>query len=131
MPHWTDFLLDKRKVEFIYGEGLPALDKVSVHEILFDRDGPTVIFRIDLSEYPSSPPKKWIENKFNTVQIQLSCVGVKCSSLEGWSNTLLFANIDLSREGDLINFELNGDGLAVCIKSNFLDVVSISAYLMV
>ncbi|ASW01025.1 Imm50 family immunity protein [Paraburkholderia aromaticivorans] len=83
MSHWTDFLVDKRKVTFIYGEDFPSLDKVNVHDVTFHRDGPTVTFRIDLRDYPLSPPKNWVENKFNTVQIQLSCSGVRYSSLQG------------------------------------------------
>ncbi|MEM5343159.1 Imm50 family immunity protein [Paraburkholderia azotifigens] len=129
MLHWTDLLVDKRKLMAIYGVNFPSLDKVNVHEIIFHRDGPTVTFRVDLLEYPSSPPKKWIENEFNTAQIRLSCSDVKYSSLHGWNHTSFVASIGLNRDGDLITLALNGDGLSVCIKSSFLDVSSISAYI--
>lgn len=47
----------------------------------------------------------------------------------GWNNTSFVADIDLNRDGELIDLALNGDGLSIGIKSDFLDVTSISAYI--
>src|ERR1700730_13283023 len=66
MESWADLLDDPAKVRSIYGDDVPSLDSVHLHEITLHRDGARLTLRFDLSKYPTDPPKKWQAQGFNT-----------------------------------------------------------------
>ncbi|BFI43932.1 hypothetical protein YKD1_03510 [Yersinia pseudotuberculosis] len=130
MPFWTDLLIDEKKISSIYSDELPTLERVDLHEITFHRDGPKVILRFNLEKYPSKPPKKWVVQEFNTVQIQLTILDVKDVILSGWIKTSYVVDISVERYDSLINLCIENDIFSLRIKSKFLDVSSISAYML-
>jgi hypothetical protein len=71
-------------VEEIY-ETEPKLDGVDVMQVTYDRDGPKIVVRFDLPEYPSNPPEKWAKQGFNRVQVQISLIGVRDVGHKGWA----------------------------------------------
>ena len=85
---WVNFLLDSQSIRSIYGECLPPLSDLDLHEVRLDRRGTSVFLRFDLGEYPTSPPKKWIAQKANTVQLELQFSEVSNLTLNGWGNEL-------------------------------------------
>lgn len=82
---WIDLLQDGRAVRAIFGEVTPSLSAVALHEMRLDRRGSSVYLRFDLDEFPEAPPKKWIVQGANTVQIELHLSGVRSLTLSGWS----------------------------------------------
>ncbi|MCU6243896.1 immunity 50 family protein [Enterobacter asburiae] len=52
----------------MFNEEEPSLYNVDIHDIVFHRDGPCISIRFNLRDYPSSPPKKWRLQKYNTIQ---------------------------------------------------------------
>ncbi|MEI7378206.1 Imm50 family immunity protein [Dickeya chrysanthemi] len=129
MIDWTDFLIDKMKVSSIFGDERPCLNNVDLHEVLFHRDGPKVVLRFNLDSYPLKPPKKWVLNKYNTVQLQLSCIDVKDVSLSGWVETKYLSSISIFKSDGLINVCVKSEPFSLNIVSSFLDVSSVTAYL--
>jgi hypothetical protein len=63
----------------------PSLRGVRVHEVSLQQDGPRVLIRFDLNEFPSQPPPKWIQAGANKVQIRLMCIGVQRWVMRGWT----------------------------------------------
>ncbi|UKA05131.1 immunity 50 family protein [Photobacterium damselae subsp. damselae] len=55
--NWTKYLLDSNKIKAIFGDKIPSIEAIDLHEVLLNRDGPKVTFRFDLSDYPDNPPK--------------------------------------------------------------------------
>ncbi|WP_336243268.1 Imm50 family immunity protein [Enterobacter cloacae] len=129
MNSWIDTLVDKKKLTSIFNDEEPSLYNVDIHDIIFHRDGPRISIRFNLRDYPSSPPKKWILQKYNTVQLQLTAIDVKDVTLSGWSKTNYLVNLNVSMENGFVCIRAKDDVFELYIKSSFLDVSSVSAYL--
>ncbi|WP_105661044.1 Imm50 family immunity protein [Cronobacter dublinensis] len=89
MGSWTDVLVDKSKVSSIFKEEEPSLCNIDIHEIIFHRDGPKITLRFNLENYPSDPPKKWVLQKFNTVQLQLTALDINEVKFSGWEKPII------------------------------------------
>lgn len=129
MTNWIEFLVNSQPIKAIYGDCTPSLNNVDVHSVIFNRDGPTVSIKLNLNEYPTKPPKKWEVQKFNTVQIVLSFLGVKSINMSGWVYTNYSMNLVVSRKNELISLSAKKDDFEINLESGFVDIDSISAYL--
>lgn len=56
MKSWTEYLVSSKYIDSIYHENKPSLNNVNIHEIIFHRDGPKISIRMNLNEYPETPP---------------------------------------------------------------------------
>lgn len=128
MNPWTDYLVNSHYINAIYHENKPSLNNVDIHEIIFHRDGPKITIRMNLEKYPDAPPKKWIIQKFNTVQITLSLIDVECVNMSGWVDTTYAASINIEKKDGKINFVLKGLNIKLMAKSSFIDIETIAAY---
>lgn len=129
MNLWTDYLVNPQYINSIYHEDKPNLNNVDIHEIVFHRDGPKISIRMNLKEYPNIPPKKWTIQKFNTVQIILTLVDIEYVNMSGWIDTTYTADISIEKIDGVIHFDLNGIDVKLVVKSKFIDIESITAYL--
>lgn len=128
MDSWIDLLVDKRKISSIFTDNEPLLCSVDLHDIMFHRDGPKITLRFNIVSYPSEPPKKWLIQKCNTVQLQLVALDVKEVKLSGWEKTNYILDIEISKKDDFIIISAQDDTFYLYIKSTFLDLSSITAY---
>ena len=126
--NWIDVLVDPAPLRAIYGEDLPTLKNIDLHEIILHRDGPAIVFRFDLAFLPKQMPKKWELGKFNRVQIQLAAFDIYDLSITGWKArckidvVVMRAEkiIRVSGRGD-INFDLTADRLMIRKVSAYHD----------
>ncbi|WP_422519383.1 CPCC family cysteine-rich protein [Streptomyces sp. 5.8] len=71
-PSWLEFVDNPEIVRAVYGEqAAPGLDGVTVREVRWLEEGPSVLIRFDLAEYPDAPPREWLEGRFDTAQVEL------------------------------------------------------------
>ncbi|WP_434385794.1 Imm50 family immunity protein [Melittangium boletus] len=75
----------------------PPLRKVRIFELRLHQDGPRVMLRFDLNDFPAEPPEKWVAAKANTAQVTLGCTGVRDLEIQGWTVDNL-ADIEMVRE---------------------------------
>lgn len=129
MKSWTSHLVDSKHIDSIYRADIPVLNEVDIHEIVFNRDGPTISITLNLNEYPINPPQKWVDQKFNTVQIKIALIDIEEVELSGWISTTYIACIDINKIDGKITLNLTGGDLNLSIKARFIDVSSISAYM--
>ncbi|RJT46685.1 Imm50 family immunity protein [Rahnella woolbedingensis] len=129
MKLWTDYLVDSQHIDSIYHDDKPSLNNVDIHEIIFHRDGPKISIRMNLNEYPSSPPKKWVLQKFNTVQLTLTLIDIKDVNMSGWINTNYVADASIEIINDNIFMKLDSVSLKFIAKAKFMDVESIVSYM--
>ncbi|QMM54207.1 hypothetical protein HVX06_17625 [Enterobacter sp. RHB15-C17] len=129
MKLWTDYLINSQAIDSIYHGDRSTLSSVDIHEIIFHRDGPKISIRLNLNSYPKSPPKKWVMQKFNTVQIVLSLLEIKDVTFSGWVNTNYIANIEIDDMNGEVNIKIDNSALKLNVKAGFLDIESITAYL--
>jgi len=96
MAHWTDLLDDARAIRAIFGDAPPSLRGVDLHEVVVSWDGPSVSLRLDIAEFPPSPPSKWA--KFNTVHLSLGAVGVEALTMSDVLPRRDPVDLDIRRE---------------------------------
>lgn len=124
---WTDLLLDTGPIKAIFGSNCPTLEGVDLHEIDLLRDGPKVLLRFDLRDFPLDPPAKWASAGFNRVQIRLLAFEVRQLQIIGL-NSEMKADINARRDGKLIHLSAESGIFRFDLRAEFLIVEGISAY---
>ena len=127
MKTWLDALEDSRGIRAIYGDDVPPLTAVDLHEVRLHRDGPSAVLRFNLARYPANPPKKWVAQRFNTVQLQLRLVDTLELSIESWSNESV-VDLSLERDGKNVILTTTAGRARMRIRALAAYVSSISAY---
>jgi hypothetical protein len=127
MEIWTENLVDATALKVIYGQDMPSLEGINLHGIDIQRDGPRVLLRFDLREFPKQPPKKWESSGFNRVQLRLLAVGVSELQINGLqSNCILDLNI--TEEKGTIRLSADSGAMKIDIAAEHLIIDGVSAY---
>jgi hypothetical protein len=124
---WLDSLLDARPVRAVFGSAVPSLSPVVLHEVRLHRDGPRVLLRFDLPDFPAEPPRKWLAQQANVVQLELSLIGIVTFLLSGWS-TDTAVDLSISTDGGLVRVAASGGPITLDIDAESAVITSISAY---
>jgi hypothetical protein len=82
---WLDLIDRNEALKAVFGTTVPHLDSVRLHEVTLHQDGPTIVLRFDLSEFPKDAPMKWLKAGHNTVQVRLVLDDVCQTRIEGWT----------------------------------------------
>ncbi|MDP2269636.1 MAG: Imm50 family immunity protein [Archangium sp.] len=106
----------------------PSLHRVRILEVDLHQDGPRVLVRLDLNEFPEQAPDKWVQSNANKVQVRLMGVGVQDLEVRGWSANNI-ADIEILASGpDGVRFIATGAGFQLKGVFEHLAVDSVSAY---
>ncbi|WGZ96376.1 MAG: Imm50 family immunity protein [Candidatus Thiothrix putei] len=127
MTNWISFLSDDAMLRAIFGDELPTLQQVDIHEVVLHWDGSRVLLRFDLAEFPKSPPKKWKASGFNRVQLKLLAVGIHDFSIEGWCSQCR-CSIRVFSAGKTIGLQTEEGKVKIMLTTDFLLLDGISAY---
>ncbi|UXY16752.1 immunity 50 family protein [Chitiniphilus purpureus] len=125
--YWTDLVLDVNPIRAIYGANPPTLEAVDLHEMVLHRDGPRVLLRFDLQDFPQHPPKKWVDAGFNRVQIQLLISNIQDLLIIGLKPQTRI-NIIINKDGPLIRLQADNGIVQFNLTGESLIVDKISAY---
>jgi len=123
---WTHLLTDATYVRRIYSRH-PDLSKVSVHEVVLDRNGSVLKLRFDVADYPDRPPEKWMLNQFNRAQFTLHVVEVSSVEIHGWHHEILGALLVSNADGGVHVLFSNGKVKIECYGA-FLVLDKITGY---
>lgn len=123
---WIDYIEDNHFIKYLFPEKSPRLDDILLHEICLDTDGPSVIFRFDLSEYTKFPPKKWKELEHNTVQVSLEASMICGLQIVGWSHRRNAA-LSINKRSDAFLLTFSGD-FRVLVYAKKLRIANVSGY---
>ncbi len=124
--NWTKCLGNARTIEAIYALP-PSLSQVRVHELRCHQDGPRITIRLDLNEYPSNPPEKWLLNGYNRVQMSLSLINVSSIQIAGWSSDNI-GDMVLDMIDSVVRLSFIGNTTFIDCCGQFLEIEDISAY---
>ena len=124
---WTDSLLDAAPVKAIFGPNLPTLAGIELHEINLHRDGPRVMLRFDLQDFPVHPPEKWSSAGFNRVQIRLLALGVQLLQVVGLQSNMK-VDLSINKDGPLVRLCGDNGTIRFELIAEAVIVESISAY---
>ncbi|MGQ4727104.1 Imm50 family immunity protein [Streptomyces sp. Ju416(a)] len=123
---WITLLNNPEGINAIYLQDPPDLHGVRIHEVSLQVEGPTLKLRFDLPAYPDHPPRKWLAQKYNTVQVELSFGGLKSISLSGFG-TDISADVSLTGE-DGVNVKATSAGVHLQANATTAFVSKLSAY---
>ena len=124
---WVENLDDVRPIRAVFGETVALSNEINVHDVVIHRDGPEVRLRFDLEAFPSDPPRKWLVDGFNTVQVDLSLFDVLEFSMSGLAR-LMRCRIEVSRTDGLIVTQASSAGVSLVVRSRFASVVGLRPY---
>lgn len=127
MANWLEFLVDAAPLKAIYGQDVPSLHGVDFHGLELHRDGPTVLFKFDLPEYPKRPPSKWVAAGCDRVQVRLLAVGVQEFKMAGLQRNCRLA-VGLTKIDGRIRLLGEGSGMTFDLSADHLLVDGVSAY---
>ncbi|TWT29159.1 hypothetical protein KOR42_55530 [Thalassoglobus neptunius] len=114
-------------IQAIFSE-LPELNSVLIHEVILHGDGPSISVRLDLNEFPTSPPQKWIDRKVNTVQITLMLLCVEDLSVRGWGIDNV-GDITIQSLDDGLRFHFKSQAAEIECGMQLIELVDISGYM--
>lgn len=121
---WLKFLQNKRIIQSIYSEDLPSLNSFRIRMVTIDHLRDRLQLAGDLAQYPSSPPKKWVANLFNTAHIVIEMVNINKFEYGIFSKEM---TVDIKLQETKFGVELSTTSGLIC-ESEILDVVDISGY---
>lgn len=125
--NWTDSVLDAAPVKAIFGPNPPSLEGIDLHEINLHRDGPRVLLRFDLQDFPVHPPRKWASAGFNRVQMRFIALGVQLMEIAGLQSSMK-TDLKINKEGRLVRICADNGAFRLKLTAESLIVESISAY---
>ncbi|WP_092744048.1 Imm50 family immunity protein [Hymenobacter psychrophilus] len=127
---WFKLASNPEVVESIYGDEIPILEGVLLHEMEFRLDGGSIILlRFGPSNYPSKPPAKWVSRGNNTASISLQLIDVSSTTLEGRGIVpQTFCDFSFKREDESLIFEIKADNIQAKVKFGYLYIDGITAY---
>ena len=123
---WLNNIENKEKLSAIFKEDIPSLNDVIVKELKLHYNGPLIEMRIELKDYPINPPKKWIINKYNKVDLVFQLIEVKFISITKWNNINL-CDLCMSKENDELIIVSNGDCVFKLV-ANWIRIETISPF---
>lgn len=94
--NWFKYLLNDKPLSLYYEES-PSLNNVRLMELKINEDGPILIARIELNDFPGNPPDKW-EAECNKVQIMLEFIEINQLCISGW-DTDNIVDINFEKKG--------------------------------
>ena len=104
----------------------PSLTGIRVHEVSLHQDGPRVVIRFDLNDFPKQPPAKWAA--FNKVQVKLTGIGVNDWEMRGFTTDNISDISIESAGGAEFTVTAKGEDFFLRGSFDFLFLDSASAY---
>ncbi|MCY1019273.1 Imm50 family immunity protein [Pyxidicoccus sp. MSG2] len=106
----------------------PSLHGVRVLELGLHQDGPRVLIRFDLNEFPARPPAKWGQSQANRVQLRLMGIGVRRLEVRGWSANSIVDIEVTPATSDGVGLVARGEGFSLEAVFDHLSLDGVSAY---
>jgi hypothetical protein len=125
---WLDSIENAEGVRAIFRALVPRLEAIRLHEVILQQDGPTVILRFDLAEFPELPPHKWIKAGHNTVQLKLALDVTSKITIEGWTRNNIGALHIVRSSPKGVCVEFRSDDSRLSVECEFARIDAISAY---
>ena len=122
---WLDLTENPQAISSLF-QKTPSLSNIEIMSIKIDRDGPTLELTVALSEYPASPPARWLHA--NTAVLTVQLVGLESIHMEGWAVENR-ATITVSKLDGHLEVLAQGSNLDLRCKCEWLRIAGVSAYL--
>lgn len=123
---WLNLVQNPEPIKNIYSN-TPLLTGVRIKSLELRQDGPLLIMRIDLPEYPSNPPIKWEKEGFDTVSLDLEFIEISDLRIENWLKDNV-TDIIIKGTKDALSVETENGNVIVTFTASSLFIMKTSAY---
>lgn len=129
---WFKLASNPKVIESIYGDEIPLLEGVFLHEMEFRLNGgSSILLRFDPSNYPSKPPAKWVSRGNNTASISLQLTYVTSTILETKGVVPdTFCDFSFRRGDEGLIFEIKADNIQAKVEFGYLYIDRVEAYMI-
>ncbi|GAA1700347.1 hypothetical protein GCM10009745_53930 [Kribbella yunnanensis] len=126
MSDWIAALSNPKPILAVYGGALPSLDRVYVQELTLSPNGPALVVRLDVMEFPVDPPAKWVRDEMNVVQLELTFGALQSVKVTHFSLNPI-CNFKIQKNGS-VTFSGESDSVDFQGVSDAVLLTKISAY---
>jgi hypothetical protein len=81
---WYELAENPRAITELYSE-VPLLQSVRLVEVLLSRDGPRMMVKMDLPQFPDKIPNRWKLQEYTSIQMQLDFWVLESLNIAQWS----------------------------------------------
>jgi Immunity protein 50 len=129
---WTDFIENPKSLFSIFGEEIVSLSNAKLVETKIEYGlDLNISIRFDLSQYPSNPPKKWVINQNNTVQLTLNLVAAEIILFKTPKITAFIGTINITKNLDILSIsftDTEDENEIFMFKSKFIYLNNLTSY---
>jgi hypothetical protein len=123
---WPEAILNPKHLAALYDE-VRGLDRLSLHEISVDREGPCLRIRGDLPRFPDRPSTRW-PREANRAQVVLVFIGVTELVLAGAATVVEGMLEVVTYEHDKLRFAFSSDTVRFHGLCGHVRLESVSGY---
>ena len=123
---WTQLLTDAIYVQRIYSHP-PDLSKVSIYEVVLDREASKLGLRFDIGDYPDRPPEKWIASQFNCAHFTIHVVGISMLRISGWSHEMV-GSLEIEKVDSGVRVVFSNGQVSIECEGAFLSLAKIAGF---
>jgi hypothetical protein len=80
---WTELVHEAEGIRAVFGGRSPSLETVEIQDVTVEANGQAVRIRFILSEFPDTPPAKWVARGANVVQVELALGNLSLLAISG------------------------------------------------
>ena len=131
---WTDLVIDSTILKSIFTNEEVSLDKVVLHKIDIDCiNGWYFKIEVDLSIFPSQPPIKWFQRKYNTARISFGFIESQIECLRNSEVEIITGNLSFDAIGDkslvvVFTSEKNNE-IIFQLRCKWINIISLTGYI--
>ena len=127
---WIEHVLNPKTITSIYSDEPPSLEQIQLYELAITCGGDLQCkLFFTLKEFPADAPVKWVQQKYNTVQISLNLIQtelIQCAIPSGNG----IGDLAIIHDGTRfqITFSTQPKGIVFQAMATWIHVDNISAY---
>ncbi|EEX51410.1 hypothetical protein HMPREF0621_0214 [Pasteurella dagmatis ATCC 43325] len=120
---WFEKAIGKEKIIYMFNGNIDV-NEIYLHKILFYDYTLTIFFHI--LNIPQEFPKKWNDNDFNAISMQLSFSDVNYFNVHGKNLFNKIGKLNISVDNNIVKMNFAGDDVNIICESDFYFIDNIT-----
>lgn len=128
---WSNLVEEAIILKNIFKNDIVTLDNVKIRKIEIDcLNGWSFKIHFDLSQFPSHPPLKWVENDYNTAKMSLNLLENEILSFQNTDFSLSVGNMYITEFNNYkqVIFKNQNNNTIFNLKCKWIYIESLTGY---
>jgi hypothetical protein len=128
---WAEQVLNPKVISSIFKNDVPSLKEIKMQEIALLFSGDLLCrMSFDLKEFPSEAPLKWVQSKYNRVQISLALIEANVNHFSVGGGMLVGDLSIVLKDSEFeIEFKTDNGYLVFQASAKWIHVDKVSGYI--